>query len=140
MAILPGQLPPTPIPAKEPETTKATQLSSDNSEDFSDDSKPITEGQRMEAICQCRVFQESRPGPIPEKLGVVPINQNYEHDNFFHGTVACHFYLLPCTNMVYSGVTAIAATEAKHVGRNFLPSSHWCLYAVKHRGCPMNAR
>lgn len=130
--VLPGQLPPTPVPAKEPETTRATPLSSDNSEDFSDDSKPLTEGQRTEALHQCHVFQELRPGPIPDKLGVVLINQNYEHNNFFHGMVACHFYLLPRTNMVYSGVTAIATSEAEHVGRNFLPPSHWCLYAVMH--------
>jgi hypothetical protein len=96
------------------------QLSSDDSGDMSDNDKPLMEGQQAELACQNQVFWESRPGPIPKELGVVLINQNYECDNFFHGAVSCHFYLLAQTNTIYSGVMAIMAAETEEEGRDFI--------------------
>jgi hypothetical protein len=136
---LPGSLPPAPTPAREPGTVPM-QLSSDDSGDMSDDDKPLTEGQQAEIACQNQVFQESRPGPIPEELGVVLVNQNYECNNFFRGAVSCHFYLLAQTNTIYSGVTAVMAAEAEEEGRDFVTPSNRRLYTVVCRGFPMNPR
>jgi hypothetical protein len=105
---------------------------------MSDDDKPLMEGQQAELAHQNQVFQELRPGPIPEELGVVLINQNYEHDNFFCGVVSHHFYLLAQTNTIYSGVMAVMAAEAKEEGRDFIIPSNQQLYAVIRRGFPMN--
>jgi hypothetical protein len=120
---LPGSLPPAPTPAREPGTAP-TQLSSDDSGDISDNDKPLTEGQRAELAHQNQVFWESRPGPIPEELGVVLVNQNYERNNFFCGAVSRHFYLLPQTNTIYSGVMAVMAAEAEEEGRDFATPSN----------------
>jgi hypothetical protein len=136
---LPGPLPPAPTPAREPGTAP-TQLSSNDLGDMSDDDKPLMEGQQAELAHQNQVFRESRPGPIPEELGVVLVNQNYECDNFFCGMVSCHFYLLAKTNTIYSGVMAVMAAEAKEEGRDFVTPSNQRLYAVVCRGFPMNPR
>jgi hypothetical protein len=120
---LPGSLPPAPTPAREPGTVPM-QLSSDDSGDMSDNDKPLTEGQWAELARQNQVFRESRPGPIPEELGVVLVNQNYECNNFFRGAVSRHFYLLAQTNTIYSGVTAVMAAEAEEEGRDFITPSN----------------
>jgi hypothetical protein len=127
---LPGSLLPTPIPLRSPGVAETPQLSSDDAGDMSDDDKPLTKGQLAEITCQKQIFQESRPGPIPDELGIIMIHQNYERDNFFQGTVAHHFYLSPRTNTVYSGVTAVAAARAEYEGRDFVTPSNRCLYAV----------
>jgi hypothetical protein len=97
---------------------------------MSDNDKPLTKGQLAEITHQKQIFQESRPGPIPDKLSVIMIHQNYERDNFFQGTVARHFYLSPRTNTVYSGVTMVAAARAEYEGQDFVTLSNRCLYAV----------
>jgi hypothetical protein len=113
---LPGSLPPTPIPLRAPGVAETPQLSSNDAGDMSDDDKPLTKGQLAEITRQKQIFQESRPGPIHDELGVVMIHQNYKRDNFFQGIVACHFYLSPRTNTMYSGVTAVAAARAEYEG------------------------
>jgi hypothetical protein len=113
---LPGSLPPTPVPLRAPGVAATPQLSSNDAGDMSDDDKPLTKGQPAEIACQKQIFQESRPGPIPDELSVVMIHQNYERDNFFQGAVAPHFYLSPRINTVYSGVTAVAAARAEYEG------------------------
>jgi hypothetical protein len=72
---LPGCLPPTPILAMEPEQVEGSPLSSNL---LSLDDKPQTEGQSMEAARQKQIFQASRPGCIPNDLGVVKMFQLYE--------------------------------------------------------------
>jgi hypothetical protein len=137
---LPRSLPPTPVPLRAPGVAETPQLSSDDTGDMSDDDKPLTKGQLAEITRQKQIFQESRPGPIPDELGVVMIHQNYERDNFFRGTVAHHFYLSPRTNTVYSGVTAVATARAEYEGRDFVTPSNRRLYAVVQQGFPMNPR
>jgi hypothetical protein len=127
---LPGSLPPTPIPLRAPGVAETPQLSSNNARDMSDDDKPLTKGQLAEIAHQKQIFQESRPGPIPDELSIIMIHQNYKRDNFFRGTVAHHFYLSPRTNTVYSGVTTVAAARAEYEGRDFVTPSNRCLYAV----------
>jgi hypothetical protein len=131
---LPGSLLPTPILLRAPGVAETPQLSSDDAGDMSDDDKPLTKGQLAEITRQKQIFQESRPGPIPDELGVIIIHQNYERDNFFQGTVAHHFYLSPRTNTVYSGVTAVAAARAEYEGRDFVTPSNRRLYTVVQQG------
>jgi hypothetical protein len=121
--LLHSPLLPTPVPTKELEW-KPVLPPSDDSDDESNNGKPLTDNQRAEAAHKHEVFQESRPGPIPDNLGVIFINKQYEHDNFFHGAILCHYYFSACANMVYSGNTAIAAAEADHTGRVFIPPTN----------------
>jgi hypothetical protein len=121
---LPRSLLPTPILLRAPGVAATPQLSSDNAGDMSDDEKPLTKGQLAEIAHQKQIFQESRPGPIPDELSIIMIHQNYERNNFFQGAVACHFYLSPRTNTVYSGVTVVAAARAEYEGRDFVTPSN----------------
>jgi hypothetical protein len=94
---------------------------------------------RSEALNQCCIFDESRPGRIPDGLGVVMVNQHPKCNNVFFGMLSRHYYYSPITNIVYAGQMAVEAACAK-LGCNapYCPSHHHQLYAVACRGLPMN--
>jgi hypothetical protein len=140
---VPGPVPMTPEPSCDlaPEdTTTLLQNGSDGSEDNSDDeglwtpiegeSKQQAEqrkahnarvlkarkkrvGQAEEAKAKKQAYKDSRPGHVPDGVGVITINQVPERNNAFPGLLSRHYYHSRLTNIVYTGRTAADAARVE---------------------------
>ena len=104
------------------------------------DKKVKSRGKNQEEFLRSRRrHNRSRPGRVPDGMGVVTVGQYLERDNAFHGLLTRHFYHSPYSNRVYAGRTALAAQRAE--ARNdevHLPDPSRRLYKVANRGLPMN--
>jgi len=86
-----------------------------------------------------QVYEDSRPGRIPDGLGVILIGSRHERDNSFWNALGRHFYYSGLNNCVYAGKTA--ATAADYEGRYntpYGPTTTRRLYSILPRGLPMN--
>jgi hypothetical protein len=140
---VPGPVPTTPKPPRDPapeDTTTLPQNGSNGSEDDSDDeglwtpiegeSKQQAEqrkahntqvlkarkkqvGQAEEAKAKKQAYEDSRPGRVPDGVGVITVNQVPECDNAFPGLLSCHYYHSRLTNIVYTGWTAADAARVE---------------------------
>jgi hypothetical protein len=113
--------PPAPsLEPPEPEATKATRYPDDpgDSDDDDDDDdgygdeggnpkgKPNTEMAKAQAV-----YAASRPGRIPDGLGIVFINNRYEHDNDLWQMTGRYFYHSIRSNCIFAGKTATVASD-----------------------------
>jgi hypothetical protein len=92
-----------------------------------------------ENVRKKQVYEDSRPGCIPDGLGVILIGSRHERDNSFWNTLGRHFYYSGLNNCVYAGKTA--ATAADYEGRYntaYGPTMTRRLYSILPRGLPMN--
>jgi hypothetical protein len=134
---VPGPVPTTPEPPCDPapeDMTTLPQNGSDGSEDDSDDeglwtpiegeSKQQVEqrkahnarvlkarkkrvGQAEEAKAKKQAYEDSRPGRVPDGVGVITVNQVPERDNAFPSLLSRHYYHSCLTNIVYAGRTTV---------------------------------
>jgi hypothetical protein len=135
-------LTPNPAPS-EPETTKATRRPDDpedsDDEDYGDDEdnnkgKPNTEMARNQAV-----YAASRPGRIPDGLGVVLVNNGYERDNDLWQMTGRYFYHSTRSNCVYAGKTATVASDYEgRTSNHYTTLGNRRLYSYLPRGFPMN--
>jgi hypothetical protein len=58
-----------------------------------------------------RIYLASRPGCIPDGLGIVLRDGKPKHDNFMWGMVGRDFYYSALSNIIYIGHTAVAAMD-----------------------------
>jgi hypothetical protein len=166
---VPGPVPTTPEPPCDlaPEdTTMLPQNGSNGSEDDSDDeglwtpiegeSKQQVEqrkahnarvlkarkkqvGQAEEAKAKKQAYEDSRPGRVPDGVGVITVNQVPERDNAFPSLLSRHYYHSRLMNIVYAGRTTVDAARVESTtGRPYTMPDHHQLYAVARRGFPMN--
>jgi hypothetical protein len=99
------------------------------------------DNQRREEDDRQRAYNESRPGRVPDGIGVVTVGQNPERDNSFPGLISRWFYRSPMTNTVYASQTAVdAAHYEMETGKPYQSQDDRRLYAVVSRGFPMNPR
>jgi hypothetical protein len=88
-----------------------------------------------------RAYNESRPGHVPDGVGVVTIGQIPEWDNMLFRMTFQWFYRSPLMNTVYACHTAVdAARHEMETGRPYQTLDNRRLYAIVHRGFPMNPR
>ncbi|KAF8218948.1 hypothetical protein L208DRAFT_1345312 [Tricholoma matsutake] len=81
----------------------------------------------------------SRPGRVPDSLGVVTVGQFPECNNAFHGMLAQYFYHSPSSNCVLTGNTAARAAQAEMDSvTSYTPEDNRQLYYVARHGLPMN--
>jgi hypothetical protein len=86
-----------------------------------------------------QAYNESQPGHVPDRLGVVTIRQHPERNNLFPGLLSWWFSYSTLTNTVYACHTAVAA--ARHeldTAKPYQMPNHRRLYTVARRGFPMN--
>lgn len=62
-----------------------------------------------EELQTCHCHNCSQPRCVPDGVGVVTVGQFLEHDNVFHGLLACHFYYSPYSDRMYARRTTVAA-------------------------------
>src|SRR6202789_1140776 len=94
-----------------------------------------------EALQKRHHYNESKPGRIPNGMGIIMVGQTPERNNAFHGMLSRNFYYSARTNMVFSGQTAVHAARYKlDSTRSYFPDPHRRLYTVAPRGLPMNPR
>jgi hypothetical protein len=158
---VPGLVPTTPKPPCDPapeDMTMLLQNGSDGLEDNSDDeglwtpiegeSKQQVEqrkahnarvlkarkkrvGQAEEAKAKKQAYKDSRPGHIPDGVGIITINQVLECDNAFPSLLSRHYYHSHLTNIVYARrTTADAARVESTTGRPYTTPDHRRLYTV----------
>jgi hypothetical protein len=96
-------------------------------------------GQAEEAKAKKQAYEDSRPGRVPDGVGVITVNQVPERDNAFPGLLSRHYYHSHLTNIMYAGWTAADAARVESTtGRPYTTPDHHRLYAVARRGFPMN--
>jgi hypothetical protein len=96
-------------------------------------------GQAEEAKAKKQAYKDSRPGHIPDGVGVITINQVPERDNAFPGLLSHHYYHSHLTNIMYTGWTAADTARVESTtGQPYTMPDHRQLYAVAHQGFPMN--
>jgi hypothetical protein len=92
-----------------------------------------------EELRQRHQYNMSRPGRVPDGLGVVTVNQLPERNNAFPGLLARHFYHSPSSNRVFMGNTAVKAAQAEMNDVTlYTPDANRRLYTVVRCSLPMN--
>jgi hypothetical protein len=82
-------------------------------------------GQAEEAKAKKQTYEDSRPGHIPDGVGVITINQVPECDNAFPGLLSCHYYHSCLTNIMYARQTAADAARVKSTtGQPYMTPDH----------------
>jgi hypothetical protein len=100
--------------------------------------KKKSKGRDMEEeIRKCHRYNQSQAGRVPDRTGVVTVNQLPEHSNVFHGLLAQHFYHSLPSNRIYTGRMAVEAMQADTDGAEVDKHNHH-LYKVARQGFPMN--
>lgn len=95
----------------------------------------LKESQRLR-----RIQEESQSGRVPDVIGVVEVNGQYERDNSFLKMPQRQFYYSHLLNTIFVGHTAHrAAQHEQSTGTPFLDMSRPLLKCVP-RGFPMNPR
>jgi hypothetical protein len=86
-----------------------------------------------------RIYLASRPGCIPDGLGIVLRDGKPEHDNSMWGMVGRDFYYSALSNIIYIGRTAVVAMDYETTqGSRYTDVNAQRLYATLPRGFPMN--
>ncbi|KAF8867516.1 hypothetical protein BD779DRAFT_1685712, partial [Infundibulicybe gibba] len=84
------------------------------------------------------VYIKTRPGKVPDAIGVVKIMGRYERDNRMRGTLDPEFYYSRITNKVYVGKQARVAATSENLNPPSVHTPTTMAYYKANRGFPMN--
>jgi hypothetical protein len=149
---IPGPLTPTverarepalPEPnAPEPEVARTKRLPDeldDSDEDDGTDDDDHKRKPNQEMVNARANYLASRPGRIPNGLGVVIINGKHERDNELWAMTGRYFYHSIRSNQVFAGKTATVASDYEgRMDGPYMTDGGRRLYSYLPRGFPMN--
>lgn len=108
-------------------------------DDDDDDDDKGKEARTREFAASKARYAASRPGHIPDGLGVVIVNKKYERDNELRMMLSCLVFYSVKSNCVYAGKTATLANDYEsRLDAPYMTEDSRCLYSYLPRGFPMN--
>ena len=111
----------TPQPDQgNPESDSSEGISDDNDNDNAESKETQKKAFTESQAC----FARSRPGHIPDGLGVIIVNEWYEQDNKLWMMTSCFIFYSVKSNCMYAGkTTAVANNYESHMDTLYMTDS-----------------